>query len=474
MNFIRMTPARPARSHGRFAGIGWLLLSLFLLLPLKADAGGGVPVVFSFTNATLITNTDIYSYATPYPSTIQVPPLPGVLQSVSITLYGLTDPDTSGIEMLLAGPEGTNGITVDLMCDAGSGPASGITLTLTDTGDPFPTSTPLVSGTYLPSGDTNSENSFPFYFSGFSPFAMAGEGTSQLSDFAGTAVNVTNTWSLYEYYDSFGNGPGGISGGWSVQLTMLPTAPSVITQPATGITNTNATLNGTVNPSLSATTVYFQYGLTTNYGSFSATNILASDLVDAQVVALAVTGLAPGTTIHFQAVAQNSVGTNLGGDLTFSTTAPPVTAPGIAASLTNGTNLILTLSGNPGSNYNVLSTTNLSPPITWSLFTNLTLTSAVQVINLGPLTNRMRFFQVQTSVAPPPAPVLAVSVTNGPSLVLTLSGNSGSSYAILRATNLSPPVTWTTFTNLTLTNAVQTINAGPLTNVMGVFRALQQ
>jgi hypothetical protein len=42
------------------------------------------------------------------------------------------------------------------------------------------------------------------------------------------------------------------------------------------------------------------------------------------------------------------------------------------------------------------------------------------------------------------------------------------------ATNLSPPVTWTTFTNLTLTNAVQTINAGPLTNVLEFFQALQQ
>jgi hypothetical protein len=173
-------------------------------------------------------------------------------------------------------------------------------------------------------------------------------------------------------------------------------------------------------------------------------------------------------------VAQNSVGTNFGGDLTFSTAPVPVTAPVIAASLTNGTALILTLSGTAGSNYNVLSTTNLSPPITWRLFTNLTLTSAVQVITLGPLTNQMRFFEAQTSVAAPAAAVLAASITNGPSLVLTLSGNASSRYAILMATNLSPPVTWTTFTNLTLTNAVQTINAGPLTNVLEFFQALQQ
>jgi hypothetical protein len=49
--------------------------------------------------------------------------------------------------------------------------------------------------------------------------------------------------------------------------------PVVTTLAATGVTATNATLHGTVNPNGSVTTAYFQYGLTTNYGSFSATTI---------------------------------------------------------------------------------------------------------------------------------------------------------------------------------------------------------
>ena len=45
--------------------------------------------------------------------------------------------------------------------------------------------------------------------------------------------------------------------------------PAVTTSPATSITSTNATLNGTVNPNGAATTAYFRYGLTTSYGSYT-------------------------------------------------------------------------------------------------------------------------------------------------------------------------------------------------------------
>jgi hypothetical protein len=141
------------------------------------------------------------------------------------------------------------------------------------------------------------------------------------------------------------------------------------------------------------------------------------------------------------------------------------------ASLANTSTLVLTLNGSTGSNYWLVSATNLSPPITWTLFTNVTLTNTNQVINIGPLTSQMRFFAVGT--APPAAPVLAASLANA-SLVLTLYGNPGTSYAILLATNLSPAITWAPFTNLTLTNSSQVIYTGPLTNQMEFFQARQQ
>src|SRR5260370_31969619 len=53
-------------------------------------------------------------------------------------------------------------------------------------------------------------------------------------------------------------------------VTAHAAAPSVTTLAATSITPTNATLNGTVNPNGGATTAYFQYGGTTNYGYVGA------------------------------------------------------------------------------------------------------------------------------------------------------------------------------------------------------------
>ena len=52
--------------------------------------------------------------------------------------------------------------------------------------------------------------------------------------------------------------------------------PSVTTQPATSVTVSNATLNGTVNPNGAVTTAYFQYGLTANYENISTASVLPS------------------------------------------------------------------------------------------------------------------------------------------------------------------------------------------------------
>jgi len=53
-------------------------------------------------------------------------------------------------------------------------------------------------------------------------------------------------------------------------LTVAAAQPVVTTLAATGATATNATLHGTVNPNGAVTTAYYQYGLTTNYGSIGA------------------------------------------------------------------------------------------------------------------------------------------------------------------------------------------------------------
>lgn len=70
-------------------------------------------------------------------------------------------------------------------------------------------------------------------------------------------------------------------------------------------------------------------------------------------------------------------------------------------------------------------------------------------------------------------PLLEASFINRASPVLTLYGNPGSTYTVLSATSLAAPVTWTPFTNFTLTAPVQSIPLDASANQMEVFSAAQ-
>src|SRR4029078_2397903 len=78
---------------------------------------------------------------------------------------------------------------------------------------------------------------------------------------------------------------------------------------ASSITGTGATLNGTVISNGAGTTVTFEYGLTTGYGSTVTADQspLPASAVGA-AVSKAVTALACGKTYNFRVAASNSVG----------------------------------------------------------------------------------------------------------------------------------------------------------------------
>jgi phosphodiesterase/alkaline phosphatase D-like protein len=105
----------------------------------------------------------------------------------------------------------------------------------------------------------------------------------------------------------------------------LDPAPTATTGAAGSITISGATLNGTVNANNASTTVSFDYGTDTSYG----TNVAAtpSPVTGNTVtsVSVAITGLNPGVTYHFRVDATNSGGTTNGTDMTFTTLAPTAT-----------------------------------------------------------------------------------------------------------------------------------------------------
>lgn len=115
-----------------------------------------------------------------------------------------------------------------------------------------------------------------------------------------------------------------------VGLTLAAaSAPSATTGDASAITDTQASLAGTVNPQGQLTSYAFQYGTTTAYGQQTALTSAGSGTADAPVRA-DLSGLTPGTAYHFRVIATNATGTTVGADRTFTTTGtapPPPPAP---------------------------------------------------------------------------------------------------------------------------------------------------
>jgi phosphodiesterase/alkaline phosphatase D-like protein len=98
--------------------------------------------------------------------------------------------------------------------------------------------------------------------------------------------------------------------------------PKVTTGPAKHVTDTSATLTGTVNPNGSPTSCHFEYGQTRHYGSTTPSQNVGSGTKPVKVSAT-ITGLTPNTKYHYRLVCTNLGGQGTGGDKTFKTKHPP-------------------------------------------------------------------------------------------------------------------------------------------------------
>ena len=131
--------------------------------------------------------------------------------------------------------------------------------------------------------------------------------------------------------------------------------PSAVTNNATSITATNATLTGVVNPKGRATSVQFEYGLTPSLGNSTPAQNLTAGASNVEVTA-PIAGLSPGTTYYFRIVATNAGGSasgNIGSFAAATTggipTAPPsVTTGGTTNVTTAGATLQGTVNPNGG------------------------------------------------------------------------------------------------------------------------------
>lgn len=163
--------------------------------------------------------------------------------------------------------------------------------------------------------------------------AIAGTNTSQFSIVSGTCAGRTLTPSgTCTVNVAFSPTSGGAKSGTLVIESDDPNTPTLnvllsgtglgtshtATDPATSVTSTSATLNGTVNSNGLTTTYHFEYGTTVSYGSTTPNASTGAGTSDVSVIA-DISGLDSGTTYHYRIVATNSAGTTHGADRLFAT-----------------------------------------------------------------------------------------------------------------------------------------------------------
>jgi len=146
---------------------------------------------------------------------------------------------------------------------------------------------------------------------------QSGFGTGDTFSQAITGLTASTT---YHFRAQATNSAGTVNDSDATFTTLAPTTPVVATNDATGVVQGLATLNGTLTDGGGvACNCGFEYGLTTAYGTTTATQ----SRTIGQTFSREIAQLMPNTVYHFRALATNSTATGYGDDKTFTTTQMP-------------------------------------------------------------------------------------------------------------------------------------------------------
>ena len=136
--------------------------------------------------------------------------------------------------------------------------------------------------------------------------------------------------------------------GVAMSTAVTPSAPTVMTNPNVGVSNSTAIVTGQVNPNGAATVYWFDYGTTTALGTESSEQVVGSGYALTATPAY-ITGLAANTLYYFRLSAKNSLATVTGTTYTFNTNSNPppqgLAPTTFTSPATNVTNVIADLNG---------------------------------------------------------------------------------------------------------------------------------
>lgn len=424
---------------------GQLISATFLLTDGPASNLVAVSFVVgsstsTWSNLSYITINDV-APATPYPSTISVAGLPGVLSKATVTFSNLSHTWPSDIDSILVSPSGQ---ATHLMTKAGSSFAiNNAILTFDDAAtSTLPSGFQIFSGTYRPTSYAAAAPPFPVpappppYRTNLSIFNLS---------------NPNGVWSLY-VMDDRANNVGSISNGWILNLTTA----SLIT----GNADLGLTMTAAPNPVVVASNLTYTFTLV-NYGPAGASNIVVTDILPA------------GSTYVSSSPSQGTASTNAG---VFTWTIPTmavngsatlnlVIRPGATGLLTNSATVANAVTDlNPDDDTGTAVVTVAAPTADLSLsmigqpdpvLSGNFVTYTLNVTNLGPATANIIAL---TNTMPPGVTFISASpagyILNGRSVAYANLGNLGNG-AQLTATIVVRPDVGGTITNVaTVASAV--------------------
>jgi len=148
-------------------------------------------------------------------------------------------------------------------------------------------------------------------------------GSPRMGDYDQQVIRVINGLSpnTTYHYRIVAENASGTTFGYDMTFTTMPAQPSAVTNTATNVSRSAATLNGTVNANNSSTGVSFQFGIPIGFDQTVNADQSPVNGLGNTPVSRRMTGLMPGTLYHYRVIATNAAGDSWGTAVQF-TTAP--------------------------------------------------------------------------------------------------------------------------------------------------------
>jgi hypothetical protein len=302
------------------------------------DAASSITQTSATLNATVNPNggevSDChFEYGTTesYGSSATCTPSPGAGTSpvaVSAQVHGLSVNTPYYFRIVATNPGGESKDTLGQKFTTSPNPPVVVTAAASS---PTQTSATL-NGTVNPNGGTVSDCHFEYGTStSYGPSVpcslLPGSGESPVAVSAALESLSANTTYHFRIVATNAGGPS--LPGADQTFTTPPNAPTVVTEKASSITQTTATLNAIVNPNEGMVSACkLEYGTSASYGSSVSCTPSPGSGNSAVAVSASLGSLSANTTYHFRIVATNPGGAHSGGDEAFTTApVPPSTPP---------------------------------------------------------------------------------------------------------------------------------------------------